>query len=186
MNYPNPKASGSRARLTNGNPLATNGARAKRISGTTKQNNEGAFDFKLMPNPNHAPPTVSKRGKLIKALREEIAILDFSHSPLSHVPDERAASMYFRSNLKRRLVGAFVILKTFEEKWVSQKEICRKFKISKGFVCQVCKDAVEAGWFIKKVEPRHNMPQVPLYQCTESMMGAASKYMAFMSSQREL
>ena len=119
------------------------------------------------------PATGSPKEKLIKALKAEIAVLDFSHSPLSEVPEERAASLYFRSNIKRRLIGAFVLLKPFEEKWVTQKDLIEQFKLSKGFVCQVFSDAVEAGWFIKKVQPRFNMAKGPLYQCGEAMTGAA-------------
>ena len=114
--------------------------------------------------------------ELIKALKTEITVLDFGNSPLSDVPDERAASLYFRSNLKRRLIGAFMIMRTFQDRWVSQKEIIERFKLSKGFVSQVCNEAVEAGWFIKKVQPRHNMPKVPVYQVSESMKNAAKKY----------
>ena len=63
--FKNPKANGSKARLTNGNPLAFNQYKLRQRSDLMQANtNEGSFDYKLAPNPKNAPPNSNSQGTL--------------------------------------------------------------------------------------------------------------------------
>jgi len=63
--FNNPKARGSKARLTNGNPLAFNQYKLRQRSDLMQANtNEGSFDYKLAPNPKNAPPNSNSQGTL--------------------------------------------------------------------------------------------------------------------------
>ena len=116
----------------------------------------------------------------IKSLRFEIAILNFDNFELPNNVEERRASEYFRSCIKRRLIRALVILKTLQNEWMSQKEIVETFNWSKGFVSQVCKDAFEAKWFKKVIRPHKNMPCVPLYQATDIIQKSVINYSEYL------
>ena len=87
-------------------------------------------------NRNHilAPPNNIKEG-IIDSLATELSFFNYQNYPIPNDPKMRRATFYFRSHVNKRIIGAFVVLKTLQDKCITQKEVRDYFpQLKKAFV----------------------------------------------------
>lgn len=137
-------------------------------------------------NRNHilAPPELIKT--ITNNLSLELAFFNYQNYPMPKDTGMRRATFYFRSNIDKRIIGAFVTLKTFQEKCVTQKEVIDNFKhLKKAFVSKVFNHCVEEGWFTN--HPSHISKKIKCYQASEIMIKSSIYYHTkYVSSRNKL
>jgi hypothetical protein len=134
-------------------------------------------------NRNHilAPPDSNY---IITNLSHELTLLNYKNYPIrTNDPYQRRCTLYFRSHIDKRLIGAFVTLITFKNKRVTQKQILDRFPhLKKAFVSLVFKHCVEEGWFIAQETDLN--PKIHCYQVCGMMIKSATEYYNFCRSSR--
>ena len=109
-------------------------------------NNESPFNYKLNGNKKTAPP----KQLVINNIANEISILNYKAHPLPKDKKQRACSIYFRGDNNRRLIAGYLILQTLKNTGTTQKQMKDTFThMSKGFISNVFKESIIAGWFYK-------------------------------------
>tara|TARA_R100001129_G_scaffold118819_2_gene82291 strand:+ start:673 stop:1152 length:480 start_codon:yes stop_codon:yes gene_type:complete len=135
---------------------------------------------------NHilAPPELIE--SIIHNLSLELAFFNYQNYPIPNDPKMRRATFYFRSHLDKRLIGAFVTLRTFMKRWSTQKQILERFPhLKKAFVSLVFKHCVEEGWFTS--HPSHVSEKIKCYQVSELMIKSSIYYHTkYVSSRNKL
>tara|TARA_R100000773_G_C4219898_1_gene118524 strand:- start:602 stop:1078 length:477 start_codon:yes stop_codon:yes gene_type:complete len=127
------------------------------------------------------PPNVNQ---IITNLSYEITLLNYKNYPIKTTDqNQRRCTQYFRSHSDKRLIGAFVTLVTFKNKWITQKQILDKFpNLKKAFVSLLFKHCIDEKWFISK--PTELSPNIHCYQVSDMMLNSAKDYYTFCSSSR--
>ena len=149
-----------------------------------KNNNEGALNYELSINPTNDPPKDKNIDDLIKNLSAEITILNYKNNPITtQDANQKRATIYFRSHTDKRLIGAFVTLRTFQKKCVTQKQVLDRFPhLKKPFVSLFFKHCTEEGWFTQK--PTDLSKKIYCYEATEMLLYSVQGYYNFCVSSR--
>ena len=93
--------------------------------------------------------TPELRGILIHSLNNQLQVFSYKGYPLPEKQLYKRPTIYFRSCVNKRIIGALVTLKTLQKKCVTQSEVIDYFPhLKKSFVSKVFKHCVEEGWFI--------------------------------------
>lgn len=129
---------------------------------------------------NAPPPNVNE---IIANLSQEITLLNYNNYPIKTKDRfQKRCTLYFRSHLNKRIIGGFVTLCTFKNRWVTQKEVIDSFPhLKKAFVSLVFKHCVLEGWFIAK----RLSPKVSCYQVCDMMLNSAIEYYTFCCTSRK-
>ena len=166
-------------------------------------NNEGAYDYKLNGNPKGASPNRSQRNgksmeikarkiqakpppnanQIIANLSQELVLLNYNNYPIKTEDRfQKRCTLYFRSHINKRIIGGFVTLCTFKNRWVTQREFLISFpNFKKSYVSLVFKHCVLEGWFIAK----RISPKMSCYKVCDMMLKSASEYYTFCSTTRK-
>tara|TARA_R100001015_G_C4634992_1_gene202984 strand:- start:3203 stop:3676 length:474 start_codon:yes stop_codon:yes gene_type:complete len=146
----------------------------------TRQKTAKLMPIKIRKIQAASPPIDS----ILTNLCNEITLLNYKNYPIrTNDPFQRRCTQFFRSHSDKRLIGAFVTLRTFMKRWSTQKQILERFpSLKKAFVSLVFKHCVEEGWFISK--PTDLNPNIQCYQVCEMMIKSAKEYYTFCSSSR--
>ncbi len=166
-------------------------------------NNESTYDYKLNGNPKGASPKISQRNgnkmkmkvkkiqansppnvhQIIANISQELTLLNYKNYPITTKEQfQRRCTFYFRSHVNKRIIGGYVTLFTFKNKWITQKEVIDRFPhLKKAFVSLVFKHCVLEGWFIAK----RLSPKISCYQVCDMMLNSAKDYYNFCSTSRK-
>jgi len=133
------------------------------------------------PNPPTASPCTDD---LIKSLSSEITILNYKNDPIvAQDPNLRRATIYFRSHIDKRLIGAFVTLRTFQNECVTQKQVLDRFPhLKKPFVSLFFKHCVAEGWFTQR--PSDFSKKIFCYEASDMVLRSSERYYLFCVSSR--
>ena len=147
-------SSGATAKLTNGNPLAYNGAKAKRISRQVTQSDEGAFDYKLLVNPETAPPEccaktqtqgLMKEAGYVLAKIEQIKFTQVGRRSKVGNTKTRLLHDYFGSSSTRWAWCSYLFQRYYEDRCFTKMEVTSQLDISSKKTLQLVKYAEERG-----------------------------------------
>lgn len=136
-------------------------------------------------NRNHilAPPNNIKEG-IIDSLATELSFFNYQNYPIPNDPKMRRATFYFRSHVNKRIIGAFVVLKTLQDKCITQKEVRDYFpQLKKAFVSKVFNHCVEEGWFI--AHESHISAKIMCYKANDIMLKSTEYYYTEYVSSRD-
>jgi len=127
----------------------------------------------------NAPPNVYE---VIANISQELTLLNYKNYPLrTKERFKKRCVVYFRSHNDKRIIGAFVTLLTFKNKWVTQKEVIDRFPhMKKAFVSLVFKHCILEGWFISK----RISPKISCYKVCDMMLEFAKEYYTFCRNSR--
>ena len=135
-------------------------------------------------NRNHinGPPLVDD---LIKNLSSEITILNYKNNPINtQETNQKRATLYFRSHIDKRLIGAFVTLRTFQNQCVTQKQVLDRFPhLKKPFVSIFFRHCVAEGWFNQRPSDFSN--KIFCYEASNMVLKSSRKYYEFCVSSRD-
>ena len=124
-------------------------------------------------NMQNKPPELIE--SVIHNLSLELAFFNYQNYPIPNDPKMRRATFYFRSHVDKRIIGAFVTLKTLQNKCLTQKELMDYFPhLKKAFVSKVFNHCVEEGWFTS--HPSHVSEKIKCYQASELMIKSSIYY----------
>ena len=127
-------------------------------------------------NRNHilAQPFNIKEG-IIDILATELSFFNYQNYPMPNDINMRRATFYFRSHVNKRIIGAFVVLKTLQDKYITQKEIRDYFpQLKKAFVSKVINHCVEEELF--NACESHISTKIMCYKANEIMLKSAEYY----------
>lgn len=146
-----------------------------------------SMDMKVKKIQPTSPPKLDKKVKdypneinafrkpLINNLIFELQVLNYKYNPLPEDKKQRACSLYFRGDNNRRLIGGFIILQTLKDLYTSQRQVKEEYDyMSKAFISNVFKDAVDANWFTKKQSLVS--PNLFIYYASPLLMEGALEY----------
>ena len=140
-----------------------------------------SMDMKARKIQSTPPPNINQ---VITNLSYEITLLNYKNYPIIATEQNRIrCTHYFRSHSDKRLIGAFVTLVTFKNRWITQKQILDRFPhLKKAFVSLLFKHCTDEKWFISK--PTELLPNIHCYQVGDMMLKSAKEYYTFCSSSR--
>tara|TARA_S200000501_G_scaffold120877_1_gene113711 strand:- start:1440 stop:1919 length:480 start_codon:yes stop_codon:yes gene_type:complete len=130
------------------------------------------------------PPPYNIKEGIINSLATELSFFNYQNYPIPHDPQMRRATHYFRSHMNKRIIGAFVVLKTLQDKCITQKEVRDYFpQLKKAFVSKVFNHCVEEGWFIA-IES-HISAKIMCYKSDDIMLKSTEYYYTEYVSSRD-
>jgi hypothetical protein len=159
MNYENPKSRGSRASLTNGNPLAFNGAIRKRTKLIAKQDDSNSGGLMNKSSDWENPPTgspkecclTSQRNALLKeagyvlAQIEQRKFTQIGRKPKGYAREHRELHHYFGSSSTRWAFCSYLFQRYYENQCFKKMEVTSHLDISSKATLQLVNWALEHG-----------------------------------------
>ena len=135
-------------------------------------------------NMQNKPPELIE--SIIHNLSLELAFFNYQNYPMPIDPKMARATLYFRSHVDKRIIGAFVTLKTLQKKCITQKEVIDNFPhLKKPFVSKVFNHCLDEEWFVR--HPSHISSKIHCYQVSQIMIESSIYYHTkYVSSRNKL
>jgi len=167
--YKNEKCQGSRAALTNGNPLAFNGARSARISQENRINEEGAFDYKLAENQPNGPNDYFEQSLIEHTAYHNATIELAKYKKVGQAVISkrfREIKAYFNGSANKIAFASLLYINYFNKKLLKKSEVSHALGITSKASYDLVNDCIAKG-YAQEVEGKKFKPSALFIEAYE-------------------